>query len=434
MKVELKELQGWKRSLDVEIPVEDVNRQMDTIVEEFRRRMSVPGFRKGKVPEKMARQSLGTTVDDEFLRRVVPEAYERAVRETAVVPAGQATIENLDYKPGQPLKFTALFEARPEIQPRDYRGLKLKQEIDEVTEEDVDKVLADLKERTAEFPVTEAPAGPGSIVMVDYEAHDENGKLMPEGRQHNYPVELGAEGLLPEFQTGLLGAKGGEGRTLTVNYPPEFRNQAMAGHSVRYDMKIREIREKKLPELDDNFAITHFGARDLQDLKSRIQLKMEGESRLAARERLEAAVVDGVIARNDFSPPESMVEELLNNVERRARDESKEITDDEVRQLREGYKTAAQRAVKRDLLWEAISRAESLKVEEAEVDSEIQRIVESARNRPQAEAPDERALRSPAGRSRIHDALADRRVYEFLTGSAEIEQSVRPRQSRIITP
>ncbi len=434
MKVELKQLEGWKRALEVEIPVEDVNRQMDTIVEEFRRRMSVPGFRKGKVPEKMARQSLGPTVDEEFLRRVVPEAYERAVREAAVVPAGQATIENLDYKPGQPLKFTALFEARPEIQPRDYKGLKLKQENDEVNEDDVDKVLADLRERSADFPVSEGTAGPDSILLTDYEAHDENGKLMPEGRQHNYPIELGAEGLLPEFRTGLVGAKAGEGRTLTVNYPSDFRNEKMAGHSVRYDMKIREIREKKLPDLDDNFASTRFGARDLADLKSRIRLQLEGESRLAARERLEAAVVDDVISRNDFSPPESMVEELLNNVERRARDESKDITDDDVRNLREGYKSAAQRAVKRDLLWEAISRTEGLTVEATEVDAEIQRILESAKSRQPGQGPDERTLRSEAGRSRIHDALADRKVYEFLTGSAEIAQVVRPRQSRIITP
>src|SRR5262249_14249956 len=131
LKVELKELEGWKRSLDVEVPAEDVSRHFDELVEEYRRRVSIPGFRTGHVPASLVRQNMGAARDEEFLRRVVPDAYEKAVQQAAVVPASQAQIENLKYRQGEPLRFTAVFEARPDLAPKDYQDLELKQEVDE---------------------------------------------------------------------------------------------------------------------------------------------------------------------------------------------------------------------------------------------------------------------------------------------------------------
>ena len=183
LKVELRELEGWKRSLDVEVPAEEVGRHFDELIQDYRRRMAVPGFRKGHAPESVVRQSLGGSIEEELLRRVVPEAYESAVHERGLSPISQAQIENLRYKQGEPLRFSAVFEVRPELAPRDYRGLEFRQEIYDVADEDVEKVLADLRNRATEFPIVEGGAGPASILVVDYEAHGEDGKLLPDGRR-----------------------------------------------------------------------------------------------------------------------------------------------------------------------------------------------------------------------------------------------------------
>ena len=431
MKVDYKELEGWKRSLDVEIPVEDVNRHFDRLVDDFRRRMAVPGFRKGRAPKDMVMQNLGPSIEEEFLRKVIPDAYEQAMQTVSAVPVSQAQIENLHYKQGEPLRFTAVFEVRPEIHPRDYTGLSLRQEMVEIADEDVDGVLAGLVERAAEYPLVEGEAGPRSIVMVDYEAVDSQGKVIPDGRQKDYPVELGAEGLLPEFERGLAGARAGESRTLTVNYPPEFRNQKLAGQSIRYTMKIKEIRDKKLPTLDDNLARERFGARDLEDLKSRVRLQMEGEERLAARERLEGSLVDEVISRNDFTPPESMVEEILESVVERARSETPKASDEDIARLRDAYRSAAARAVKRQILWDAVARAEKLEVSDADVEAEILRILEAPGAREAGR--DEQTLRAPRNLSRIRSALEDRKVFDFLLQGAKVETTTRPRNRRIVT-
>ena len=429
LKVELKQLENWKRSLDVEVPVEDVQRHFDRLVQEHRRRMALPGFRKGKVPEHLVRQSLAGSIDEEFLNQVVPEAYEQALREAHVEPASQAQIENLQYRPGEPLRFTALFEVRPELEPRDYRGLKLLQEVAEVGDADVERVLADLRQQAAEFPVVEAEAGPESVVVVDYQAHDESGQPLPDGRRHGYALELGAAGLLPEFRDGLLGARAGQGRTLLVSYPADFRNPKLAGKKVRYDMTVKEVREKKLPELDDNLARERFGYRDVEDLRSHIRLRLEGEERLAARERLESAVVDEVLRRNDFSPPESMVESLLERLVERAKERDAGVPEEELARLRRDYHPAAERSVKRQLLWEAIARAEQLKLSTEEVDAEVRRMVEAGAagaGRGQR-GPDEATLRQPRNLERIQDALLDRKVFEFLIQASEVETRPRPR-------
>jgi trigger factor len=429
LKVELKQLENWKRSLTVEVPVEDVQRHIDQLVQQYQRRMSLPGFRKGKAPGSLVRSSLSETIDQEVLDRLVPEAFEEALKQVGLESALHPRVEDLHYHAGEPLRFTALFEVRPDLTPRDYKGLSLSQETFEVADADVARVVEDLRQRAAEYPPTEAEAGDASLVVVDYVAKGEDGQLLPDGRRHNYPLELGAAGLLPEFREGLLGAKAGESRTLNVPYAPDFRNQDLAGKNVRYEMKIKEVREKKLPELDDTFARERFGARDLEDLRSRVRLRLEGEEHLAARERLEASLVEEVVKRNEFTPPESMVEGILDRLSERAREEDKEVPDEEIARLRVAYRAAAERTVKRDLLWEAIARDEKLEVPQDELDAEIRRIVESGAAEAAAgqRAPDEATLRSPRNLERIRGALLDRKVYEFLIQAAEVKTATRPR-------
>ncbi|MBI5836249.1 MAG: trigger factor [Candidatus Eisenbacteria bacterium] len=433
--MELKQHENWKRSVDVEVPVEVVQRHIDGLVQKYQRRMSLPGFRKGKAPESLVRSTLSDSLDQEVLDLVLPESFAEALRHAGVDPdtALRPRVEDLHYHAGQPLRFTAFFEVRPSLEPRDYKGLELTQEVTEVGEEDVARILEDLRQRSAEYPVSEAPAGLEAVVIVDYDARDEAGQPVADGKRHDYPLELGARGLLPEFRDGLLGARAGEGRTLTVDYPAEFGNPKLAGRKVRYDMKIKEVREKKLPELDDNFASTRFGAKDLEDFRTRIRLRLEGEERFAARERLEAAVAEEVVRRNDFAPPESMVEDLLDRLVERAREENKEVSDEDVARVRTEYRPAAERSVKRQLLWEALARAEKLAPSKEEMDAEVTRIVQAGAAEAQAEgrgAPDEAVVRTPRNLARIEDALTDRKVYEFLVNAAQVKTVSRPRASQ----
>ncbi|MBI3540522.1 MAG: trigger factor, partial [Candidatus Eisenbacteria bacterium] len=242
----------WQHTLEIEVPVEEVEGRLEEVARQIQRRASLPGFRKGHVPLDMVRQHYAASVEQEFLESFVPRVAGEAVDEARLQPVVPPLVRNLRFTPGQPLRFEAVVDVRPEIEAKNYRGIPITRTSRPVDESAVEKVLADLREESAVFVDLDRPARSGDVLLVDSTRFDAAGRRMPGSRMKARRLPLGGESMLPDLEAGLIGAVEGQERTVDVRYPDDYGVPELAGKALRYAIKVRKIQEKKLRALDDN--------------------------------------------------------------------------------------------------------------------------------------------------------------------------------------
>ncbi len=421
LKVDVRDSDGaWQKVLTIEVPPEELDQDYSAILEDYQKRAALPGFRKGHVPRNVLELQFGHSMDNDVLERAVKRSYERAVREQKLDPVSFPSIDKIRFDKGKPLTYEAKVEVRPDVNPRDYFGLEIKATETAVADEEVEKALEELRQRTAEWVAVEREAGPGDAVLVDYGRLNAKGKPIHRSEQKDALVELDAQGLLPEFRENLRGKKAGDSAKFTVTYPSEFANEELRGKTVTFSLEVKGVRERKLRPLDDGFAADVAGMRDLAELKARMRLNLEGEARLKTLREQEEAFVDQILAKNPFDLPESMVREYLEELIQRLRSEGRPWTPEEEEKFRSEYRPMAERRIKRDLLLDAIIRAEGVSVPEEEIDQTL-RGAPSGEVTPQEV---ERIVRNPAQRERARVHLAERRVFALLREKARLKMAV----------
>ncbi len=420
MKVDIRDHGApWRKLLVIEVPSDELERAFQDVVEEFRSRVQLPGFRKGHAPRNVVELQFGHSMEHEVLERVVKHSYESAIREQKLVPISYPTIEKIEFARGKPLTYEAQVEIRPIVAPKDYLGLDVENKEVDVTDEEVHKALDELLQRTAEWAPVEREAGEKDSILVDYVRLNAKGKPIRKTEQKDALVELGASGLLPEFRTNLLGTKAGDHRTFQVTYPSEFANEELRGRAATFSVNVQGVRERRVRPLDDEFAKEIAGMRDLAELRARVRLNMEGEARVRTQREQEEALVDQVIARNPMELPESMVSEYLEELVQRLRGEGREWTPEEEERFRNEYRPLAERRIKRDLLLDSIARAESVIVKDEEIDQALRGAAEEG-----APPETERVLRSPEHRDRARAHLSERKVFALLREKARLKMAV----------
>ena len=421
MKVDIRDHGSpWRKLLVIEVPPDELERAFQDVVEEFRSRVQLPGFRKGHVPRNVLELQFGHSMEHEVLERVVKRSYESVVREQKLEPVTYPTIEKIEFARGKPLTYEAQVDIRPKVNAKDYLGLDVETSETEVKDEEVDKALEELRQRTAEWTPVEREAGESDAVLVDYVRLNAKGKPIRKTEQKDALVELGAGGLLPEFRTNLLGTKAGDHRDFQVTYPAEFGNEELRGRAATFSVSVQGVRERRVRPLDDEFAKEIAGMRDLAELRARVRLNMESEARVKSQREQEEALVDQVIARNPMELPESMVGEYLEELVQRLRGEGREWTPEEEERFRTEYRPLAERRIKRDLLLDSIARAESVNVPDEEIDLALRGAAEGEGAPPETE----RVLRSPEHRDRARAHLTERRVFALLREKARLKMAV----------
>ncbi len=420
MKVDVRDQGPWRKRLVIEVPPDELERAFQDVVEEYRSRVQLPGFRKGHAPRNVVELQFGHSMEHEVLERVVKRSYESAIRDEKLIPVSYPTIEKIEFSRGKPLTYEAQVDIRPIINARDYRGLNVDHREVEVTDEEVGKALEELRQRTAEWVPVEREAGEKDAVLVDYARLNAKGKPIRRTEQKDALVELGASGLLAEFKTNLLGTKKGDQRTFQVVYPAEFANEELRGRSATFSVTVQGVRERRARALDDEFAKEIAGMRDLGELRARVRLNLEGETRLRVQREQEEALVDQVIARNPMELPESMVGEYLEELVQRLRGEGRGWTPEEEERFRNEYRPLAERRIKRDLLLDSIARAESVTVSEDDIDQALRGAAEGEGAPPETE----RVLRSPEHRERARAHLTERKVFALLREKARLKMAV----------
>jgi trigger factor len=429
MEIRVHEEGPTRRVLDLTLAPDEVQRHLERVATDMQRRAALPGFRRGRVPRSVLEARFGDTIQEEALESAVQEAYGKAIRDHELTPVAPARMENVQYRPGEPLSFRVVLEVRPKVEPGDYRELPLTRRVRDISGEEVERALSSLRDETAQVLVVDRPAEFTDLVVVDHVRIDEKGRTLKGSRTRDAVLALDHPGLLPEFRQGLVGASAGESRTLSVQYPENFGDPELAGRHGRFHVKVKKIQEKKLRELDDNLAKEVFGLPSLEDLRSRLRLQMEGEERLRSRRALEEDLVDELIRRNPVAVPELLVDRLSAEAYQRAVAGGGAPAPDDDLALRAGLRQAMERRVQRDWLLEAVSQLEKIDVTDEELSEELRRLA-AMRGRAGQEF---RTLPRDERVARVRDGILERKIFDFLIDAARVEEE-KVSEGRLVVP
>ena len=402
MKVDVTELGPVKRALKIEVPSEDVNKQFALAYAELNKQVRIPGFRPGKAPLAMLEKRYAKEIEEDVVRRLVPDYYERAVREAGIVPVlvEIPPLERVKIKKDASFSFTATVEIKPKIELRDYKApnpISLKPDKRTVTDEQVTSTLEVLRERQAQLEA--APAGT-ALAEGDYAVLDVEGFLdqtpVEGAKQAGQLHKIGSNApiLGIEVDAALVGKKEGELVEIPQPYPASHPDQRLAGKTVVYRVTVTAVKRKKLPALDDEFAKDCGPYASLAELTEKLLAEMEK----ALKKDIEDTYKDTILKRleetHHFDLPDTLLERELEALVRQhmqARQRQKGqpqspdpvVRQDEIRKAREEYKAEAMRRVKIGLVLEAIADKEGLRVEQEDIQNELLRLSQELRMAPE---------------------------------------------------
>lgn len=420
MNVSVQSSAAWQHIVSIEIPAEDVERRFESVAHDVQRRAVLPGFRKGKVPIHLVRQHFADAIEQKLFEDFLPEATSAAVREAKLDPAVPPLVRNLKFGPGQPLAFEAVVDVRPEVAAKDYKGLALVRRMRPVDDAAVQSVVERLREESAVFLDLERPAVRGDIVLADTVRLDANGRALAHTRGKGVRLELGAPGMSPDLENGLLGATAGEARTVAVSYPADHPSQDLAGRTWRYQVRVRKIQEKKLRDPDDNFAQDVFKLGSFEELRARVRENLEGEERVRVQREMEGAATDQLLQRNPVELPERLVAWMLDRVVAEATG-GRQLPEALASEMAGRYRPGVERSIRREVVLDAIARQEGLSAVDEDVAAEIERMA-AADPRQAARI---RARYQDADRRRsLAETIRERKAMALVLESADVRDEV----------
>ncbi len=379
-----------KREIAVEIPAEVVTAESDAVLARFQKVARVPGFRRGKVPASIVRQRFADEIKSEIVEALVPRYFREATQKQNLQPVSRPRVTDLHLNQGEPLTFKASFEILPEFKLAAYEDLRVEKFPTEVTEEEVEHALDNLRQQHATYsPVEEErPLADADFAVVGFKGTPLEGEADAKPVEvDEVMVEIGGQDTIPEFTENLRGAKPGEQRTFAVKYADDFADKRLAGKTMSYEVDVKGIKTRSVPELNDDFA-KELGAEfsTLDDLRTRLRENMKAEKAHEAEHRGKDQVVEELVKRNDFPVPDSMLDQAIDQrLERglRALAAQGMKTEDMKRmdfgRLRAGQRETALREVKASLILEKIADEEKIEVSDEEFERELQALANQSK-------------------------------------------------------
>jgi trigger factor len=419
--------------VDVEVPTDAIEQELQSAASAIGREMRVPGFRKGKVPPQVVIRQVGRqAVLDEAVRRALPGWYEQALHDAGIAAVGDPKVDLADLpERGSPLAFTIEVGVVPEAQLGDYKGVEAGRREPEVAGDEVDAELERLRESLASLETVERAAEDGDFLVLDFTG-TVDGEAFEGGEARGYLLELGSGRLIPGFEDQLRGAQGGEERKVEVTFPGDYAGEHLAGREAVFDVQVKEVKEKRLPELDDDFAV-QAGYDTLQELRDEIAARLrEAEERSIEGEFREAAV-DAVVATAKLDVPQELVHEKAHEMwhrtarrlaaqgvdPRRYLELSGKAEEDLVKEA----EPDAELALKREAVLSAIVRQEGIEVSDEEVEEALRQAAEaSAGGQEASEKQVKRALkraRSQGAEDALREDIAMRKAVDLVVEQAK---------------
>ncbi|MGH9340745.1 MAG: trigger factor [Acidobacteriota bacterium] len=390
IQVKLEDISSIKKKLKVEIPVEVAQKEFNQVVSEYKKYARLPGFRPGKAPAELVKRRFIKDIRNDVLQKLVPESYDQAVKQQGMTPLGQPNLENLQFEEGQPLVYEALFEIPPEISLPEFKGLEVNALSALVSEEDLEEQLENLRQQHARLvSVQDRPVQEGDFAVIDLRGE----YLVQEGehdhehepiQDENVSVEVGGEHTHKDFNEALLGMNIAEEKSFEVEYAGDYPEKKLAGHRVHFTVQVTDIKQKELPELNDEF-VKDLGAEleNLEQLKNKIRETLLARRQDSRENDLKNKLMDQLVEQSSFEVPDVLVEDRIDdkirdvayNMAAQGVDPSRVNID--WRKVRADLKPEAEKEVRASMILAEIAQQETLEVSDDDQEAEFQRRADS---------------------------------------------------------
>src|SRR5271155_735740 len=420
-----------KRELELEIPAANVQKATEKVARDLAKVARIPGFRPGKAPVTLIRRRFAEDIQGEVLQSLVPEYLEKALDEKKLVPVSRPEVDNVEFKEGEPLKFRAVFEVLPEFELGEYKNLTVQIDAVDVSDAQVDKAIEELRERAATFvPIEGHAAKDGDYVLMKL-----TGTPVGEGepvQADNILCHIGAEETLESFTENLRGVSAGETKQFRSQYPDDYPDPKLAGKTYDYSVEVQGLKEKKLPEANDEFAKEVAGAQasvatmaELRtDIRKNLDTAKEHQQSAQARQK----ILETLVKSHDFPVPEALVEAQTDvRLERTVRSLAAQGVDPRALNvdwaaLRKGQREQSLDDVKAELLVDRIATAEKIDASDEDVEKEINALAEHSGESATALRA---RLTKQGALDRMKSKLRSDKTIEWLYSNTRIEKTAK---------
>jgi trigger factor len=413
-----------KREISVEIPAAEVTRETELQIQRYQKSARLPGFRAGHVPASIIRQRFGDGLKNDVIEALAPRHFRKEAEKQGLIPVSQPRITDLHFHDGEPLRFKASFEVLPEIQVEGYKELRADKPEIAVTDEEVEQALSNLQEQRATYTDMEGRTlAQGDFAQASMDGRPKDGKDVKEAganpvHMDDVLIEIGGKNTVAEFTQNLTGASSGEERTFEVSYAEDISDKRLAGKTFVYTVKVNGVKQKSLPELNDEFAKELGEFTSLDQVRKQIRENMEAEKRHTAEHAAKDKLVAELVKRNDFEVPESLIDRQIDlRLERGLRAlasqgmKMEDLKKMDLPRLRSGQRDQAVNDVKSSLLLERIADLEKIQVDDADVNREFEALAKQSKQTSEAVRA---RLTEDGGLDRIRMRIRSEKTLDFI--------------------
>lgn len=413
VKVEVKELDGLYRELEIRVPADTFKTEMEKGYEDVRRKVTLKGFRRGHAPLNVIKTNYEDSVRADVVEKLIKETYPNAVTSQTLRVASPPQVSDLKFDDDGGFSYKAKVEVFPQVENVKFDGLELVAAEIEVADKDVDDFIEMIRERRAEFRELTRPVQATDTVTIDLTKVKDPKMALQQSEFPDTTIDLGSSLTVKEFKEGLTGLNIGDEKEITVKYQDDYSDKALAGAEITYKAKVKAVKEKMLPEVDDLFAKSVADAATVLELrtKSREELKKQKED--SQNKKFKGDIIKQIVTKNPLPVPESMVEQYLKNV---LDDLNNQKAQFDEKQIRETYKPIGQDTIRWQMLYLKLAEQEKIEVLPADVEKVINRMASAYK------ITDEQAKQALVQSGRINeikDSLLEEKVLDLLIGRAK---------------
>jgi trigger factor len=418
------EAETCKRELVIEIPPDVVQKESESVADEYARKARVPGFRPGHVPRDFILRRFRSAIQEEVAQSLLPRFFKDAVKEQNLSVVGDPRFEPLKFEDDRPLTAKATFEVYPTIALGSYKGLEVTEEEPAVSDDDVNKAVESLCESATTFEVAEGrPAEEGDLLSVNYEGRDVAWLKNRLVQVKEGTVRVGAEGTLTAFTDNLRGAKAGEVREFEVAYPADFAQKSVAGKRIKFRVEVLAVKRKVVPTLDDEFAKTVSSESTLEALRATLRKQIREARQREAEASSKRKLLEILMERQKFPVPETLIDDRLSD---KLRQMAGQLIDQGVdprkaqvdwEKVREELRPAAEKDVRGTLILQRVAEAEKIEVSEEEIDESLRQVAAGGTESPAALKT---RLTRNGGLARLQSSRLSQKALDFIYHNAKV--------------
>ncbi|MCD6193413.1 MAG: trigger factor [Candidatus Aminicenantes bacterium] len=418
-KHKLSQLSPTRRKMEIEISPEKVQEEYNRILERYRRQVKLKGFRKGMAPRELVESVYREDIEHSVTNSLVPDVLEKILRQENLNPADTPVVKEIKFKAGQPLTFVAEFDVWPEFKLPDYHQIKITKKKPRVTQKDIEVTLKQLQQRSIQYlPVENRGVKEGDYVIIELQGRDlKTKRFLPKEK---VAILAGHQENEPQLNQVILGKKVGETATFTVSYPADSPYRRLAGKNIEYHLKIEGIKEKKVPEINNEFARELGDFQNLADLKKKIKEELSEAKQEEARRATEEELVKKILEKTQLEVPQSVLEKEQVALLRRWLSERPQqpINQEEYEKLQKKAREEAEQSLRKQLLLTRIAREEKIELTEEELNEELRKIGQKNNLTP---SQVQQILENQGRWEEMKHSLLLRKTIDFLMDSVIIE-------------